>query len=206
MATFIDTPATNVFHQGVFGELSSASMDYLHGQLESMKSFGGEFAGMLYQKAATAFDAINGFSAVQSAKMILQQASSMFEADIIRPLFDLESIQNALPVMQNWIMVDPMLRNAWYDGKVEGYTDTYVDPEPGKVGEDMRAYRILMDGVLIPHEENGYQSVHYGERLYSEEVSLSIADLAAIFTSQENARQIYEAGEYDPTSQYGASL
>jgi hypothetical protein len=206
MATFIDTPATNVFHQGVFGELSSASMNYLSGQLETMRSFGGEFAGLLYQKAANAFEAINGFGAVQAAKNILQQAESMFQADIIRPLFDLEALQNATPVMQNWIMVDPMIRQAWYDGKVEGYTDTYVDPEPAKVGEEMRAYRILMDGVLVPHTENGYQSVHFGERLYDEETALSIADLASIFTSQENARQLYEAGEFDPTSQYGTSL
>lgn len=206
MAMFIDAPGTSAFHKGMFGTLSNASVNYLQTQLQSLSQLGGAYGKSLYQNALQAFEAINGNAAVHAAKAILSQTADMVSADVIRPLWTLDELQAAKPVMQQWIMTSPLLRKAWQDGRIEGYSDTYVDPEPGVAAENMMAYKKLWDGVFVPHKEQAWQYTDHGLEFTDNHNSMDIRDVANILQTQWRAESIYEEGEDDPTSQYGAKL
>lgn len=206
MAIFIDAPATSVFHKGMFGTLSSASVNYLQNQLNTLSQMGGEYGQAIYQNALQAFEAINGSSALHAAKAVLSQTADVFSADVIKPLYTLEELQGAKPVMQEWVMMSPIIRAAWQRGELEGYSDTYFDTQPGVKAEECDMYLKLWDGVFKPHETQAWEVVDNGIEFADNHNSLDIRDVAAIFQAQYAAEQILAEGEYDPTSQYGASL
>lgn len=207
MARLVAAPnAGSLFGKGLFGTLSQNTVQYLQNQISSLANTGTEFGQKIYEKSLNLFNAINSDAAVMAAEAVLMQVDSMTGQDIIEPLLTVPQLQAARPIMQGWIMCDPVIRQAWYAGKVEGYSDTYEDPEPGRVGHEQEAYRHLMNGVLQEHPEQSWQYSLYTDRKNSVDERLTLRQLAAIVESQEHARWALEDGERDPTSQYGASL
>jgi hypothetical protein len=206
MARLVQAPTGSIFGKGMFGTLSQNTVSYLQGQIQSFASTGSEYGQKILQRSMEVFNAINSDAAVMAAEAVLTQIESMMGQDMIEPLTTLPQLQGAQSIMQGWIMTDPTIRQAWYDGKLEGYSDTYVDPEPGLVGHEQEAYRRQMNGVLVDHEEHGWQYSLYFDRTSESDKMLTIRQLASIVSSQEAAVNAYHAGEEDPTSQYGASL
>ena len=206
MARLVDAPTASLFGKGLFGTLSQNTVSYLQNQIQSLASAGTELGQQIFARSQAIFNEINSDSAVMAAEAVLSQVESMMGQDMIEPLLTISQLQGAQSIMQGWIMTDPTIRQAWMDGKLEGYCDTYVDPEPGLVGHEQQAYRELMNGVLIEHEEASYQYNLYFDRASDFDGTLTLRKLAAIRDSQEAAVAAYEAGEQDPTSQYGASL
>jgi len=206
MARFVAAPSGSIFGKGLFGTLSQNTVNYLQGQIQSLATAGTEYAQRIYERSMQIFNEINSDAAVMAAEAVLTQVESMMGQDIIEPLLTIPQLQAARPIMQNWIMVDPTIRQAWYDGKIDGYSDTYVDPEPGLIGHEMQAYRDLMNGVLQPHPEASYHYSLYFDRDSEPGNNLTIRQLAAIVESQQAACDSLEEGEQDFSSQYGASL
>jgi hypothetical protein len=196
----------SLFGKGLFGTLSHNTVQYLQSQINNLSNAGTAFGQKIYEKSMNLFNAINSDAAVMAAEAVLMQVEAAMGQDIIEPLLTIPQLQAARPVMQNWIMVSPILRQAWYDGKIEGYSDTYVDPEPGRVGHEQEAYRRLMNGVFVPHPEQSYQYSIYADHPSNPDERLSLRAIAAICASHAAAEDEYEHGEKDPTSQYGASL
>ncbi len=207
MARLVAAPdAGSLFGKGLFGTLSQNTVQYLQNQIQSVASAGTAFGQKVFEKSMNLFNAINSDAAVLAAEAVLMQVESLSGQDIIMPLTTIPQLQAARPVMQGWIMTEPTIRQAWYDGKVAGYSDTYVDPEPGLVGHEQEAYRHLNCGVFHDHPEQSYQYSLYFDRKNDADNRLSILQLAAIKDSQEAALYAYLDGEQDPTSEYGASL
>jgi virulence-associated protein VapD len=207
MARLVAAPnGASVFGKGLFGTLSQNTVNYLQGQIASLANAGSEYGKKVYERSIALFNEINSDAAVMAAEAVLSQIESMKGQDIIERLMTVQQLQAAQPIMQGYIMTDPFIRQAWYDGKIEGYSDTYIDPEPGLIGHEQKAYRDLNNGVFQPHEEASYQYSLYYDRTSESDKVLSIRKLAAIVDSQESAVNAIHAGGQDPTSQYGASL
>lgn len=206
MARLVAAPTGSVFGKGLFGTLSQNTVNYLQGQIQSLASAGSEYGQKIYQRSMALFNEINSDAAVMAAEAVIAQIESAMGQDMIEPLTTIPQLQAAQSIMQGMIMLDPFVRQAWYDGKIEGYCDTYVDPEPGRIGHEMQAYRDVMNGVFMPHEEASYEYNLYFDRTDNPDNMVTIRQLAAIKASQEAAIDAIEAGELDPTSQYGASL
>lgn len=207
MARLVAAPdAGSLFGKGLFGTLSQNTVNYLQNQIASAASAGTELGKRIYERSMAVFNEINSDAAVMAAEAVFSQVESMMGQDIIEPLITIPQLQAAAPVMQGLIMTSPLLRQAWYDGKIEGYSDTYVDPEPGLIGHEQEAYRRVMNGVLIEHPEVSYEYNLYFDRASSRDDTYTLRQLAAIRDSQEAAEDAYRRGNEDPTSQYGASL
>jgi hypothetical protein len=207
MARLVAAPsAGSLFGKGLFGNLSQATVGYLQGQIQSLAATGSDYGKRMYERSMEIFNEINSDHAVMVAESVLSQVESMMGQDMIEPLLTLPALQSARPIMQGWIMTSPKIRQGVYDGKLEGYSDTYVDLEPGLVGHEQSQYRVLMNGVLQPHEEASYQYSLYFDRTSNPDEMLTIRQAAAIVESQLAAEDAMDYGEQDPTSQYGASM
>lgn len=206
MANFIDATQASTFHKGLFGSVSNASLAYLQNSIASLKNIGGELGAQLYQRSMATYEAVNGTAAVMAAKAILEQSNAAINPDIIRPLSSMLDFQTAKPVMINWLMVDPTIRQAWLDGRINGWSDTYVDLEPGKIGEQMKMYRQLHQGVLKDDPEYSWSMSQYFEEYAENDKRLDIRDVANIFSSQEKMVNLMELGGEDPSDEYGGTL
>lgn len=206
MAQFIDADQASIFHKGLFGNISSASLSYLQGQIASLKALGGDLGQQLYQRSVNMYEAINGTNAVMTAKAVLEQVNAHGNPDTIRSLSLMAEFQTAQPTMINWLMADPIIRQLAYDGRISGWAESYVDPQPGKVGEQQKAYRQMMDGVCQDHPEASFKVNIYHEGYANNQVPLDIRDLANIFTSRDNFLNLYHQGGEDPSNEYGGTL
>lgn len=205
MARFVTGSVASAFGQGLFGGLSSKTTEYLKSELNQIAA-GGSFREKLYERSVALFEGISSSSANQAAHAVLMQAESAMGLDIIEPLLTIEEIQGAKPIMQNMIMCHPTIYQAYADGKIEAFADTWVDTQPGLFGEERAEWQHINHGVWREHETMSYVASYYTDHNDSDNAKLNIRQLAAIFDSQQATINHIEAGEEDPTSQYGATL
>lgn len=205
MARYVGGSASAAFGQGLFGQLSSGTMSYLQNQISQL-SLGGDFRKELVERSQKLFQDISSSAAFQMADAVLMQAEACMGQDIIEYLSTVQQMQTAASQMQYWIMENPYMREQWQKGRIEGYTDTYVDPEPGAEGEARSGHQKLWHGVLREHEEQSWTMSLYAGRDEDAARELPVRRIAAIIDTQEAAEWLTRYGEDDVTSQYGAKL
>jgi hypothetical protein len=81
--------------------------------------------------------------------------SNSLQVNNIHNLDTLSDFRNANPTMQRWIMAEPIVREMWNDGLLNGYGDSYVDTHPNVTGKDHYDYRRVMDGMSYIDETDG---------------------------------------------------
>lgn len=206
MARVIAAPIGNMFGKVLAGPLSQNTVNYLQQQIGTLANSATAFGQALYQRSMTLFNQVNSDEANRIAEVVMSQVDSLMGLDIIEPLLTVDLLQTAKPIMQGWIMTDPTIRQGWYDGKLEGYTDTYKDDQPGAVGHEHDKYRFLMNGVHVPHPTQSHQHSLYFDREHNPDTQMSMRNLCSILETQAAARDAFAAMDRDPTSQYNALL
>lgn len=130
---------------------------------------------------------------------------NMGKPDCVRQLLTLDELQCASPTMQRIVMSNTQVRSRFRNDMLEGYVDTYEDPNRNAIRHTDRTYRQIMDGVI--HQEASGKMASYTYHLDKETrdefSSQDKADARITWRAVETA--IYDAIE-DPTSQYGAAL
>lgn len=160
--------------------------------------------------AAELYDKFNGSEAMRLAKATLRKVKSIWDRDDIRELFGIGELQHAKPIMQRWIMACPEVRSVWQDQRCDGYSDTYQDMHPGKIGADHYDYRRVMDGVLeefVDDEgEDSFMIVSYIDDLVEGDVELALEEKLDILSTWDMLRMHMSSGGEDPTSPYAGKL
>lgn len=166
----------------------------------------GSVAGGFMSNATDLFDKFYGSEAVRLAKAAVRKVKSIWERDDIRELFGIGEIQQAKPIMQRWIMAEPTYRQMFHEQRCDGFSNSYVDMEPGAVGEAHYDYRRVMDGLLVDDEEEGWNMTHYIEDLREGDVDLELDEQLTILSVWDVVAMHAKAGGEDPGSVYGDKL
>lgn len=145
-------------------------------------------------------------AAIQKAKIAVynQTGQTLHQVQLYTSIAEM---QTAAPNMQRWIMACPDVRQLYHSNQLDGYSDTYVDYEPGKVGEDHYDYRRVMDGVVVFDEEtDGWYSDSYLDEITDPDMdTLDFTEQLNIIRTWENMRVLLRDHPEDPTSPYGGS-
>lgn len=197
----------HAFNAMLYGEQSMENRAFFQNQLERMQSlqFIGDIGSQVMQSAHNLFERWNGSKAMQIARAVTRQVTSLFQPDQVRTLFEMADFQAASLEMQRWIMANPAIRQRYHEQRLEGYADTYVDNEPDKVGEDHQDWRMVNDGV-VKVSEDGWKVVHYLEPLRKGDKRLSPSQKVSILTTWDIAEMFLAQEGADPTSQYNSNL
>lgn len=166
----------------------------------------GNVAGGFMSNAGELFDKFYGSEAVRLAKAAVRKVKSIWERDDIRELFGIGEIQQAKLIMQRWIMAEPVYRQMYHEQRCDGFSNSYVDLEPGAVGDAHYDYRRVMDGLLVDDEEEGWSMTHYIEDLREGDVDLELDEQLTILSVWDVVRMHAKAGGEDPGSVYGDKL
>lgn len=152
------------------------------------------------------FETVSGWKVVNASRKALAGISGFDAPDVILPLFSDDAFGTASPIMQRMLMADVEIRHMYQKKRIDGWSDTYVDYHPKKIGDDHYDHRLAMDGVVVrtDSEEIGtvYSVTEYRHELKPREVQLSTSNRLDIRRSALFMRSRMSKGLKDLTSLY----
>lgn len=189
----------------IYGLHNDSDVNYFRSQTSNIPQMIGAYGDMFKQKSVELFDRFHGSQAVHLAKLAIHHATQIFQSDGIRSLFDAVQFQTAGAVMQRWVMANPTVRTMYHAQQCDGYSDTYVDHDPGKIGDNHYDYRRVMQGMVQEDGDSWYAHI-YSEDLRDGDQELLIHEQASILSTWNILNIMFKKGYEDLTNQYGGTL
>jgi hypothetical protein len=201
------TGGRELFEHLSFGEASQRSIDYVQRELDRAERVLSDLGRSGWETARETFDRFTGENAMRRAREISRRIGWMYQKDVIRPLSELKELQAAQPVMQRWIMANPAVRALHLRQECNGYSRTYVDIDPGKIGDDHYDYRRVMNGIVQTDDDTKpFYTIYVGDELLEGDRELDIGEKVDIMSSWRFVQAIIAEGTDDPTSIHGDML
>lgn len=189
-----------------YGEQNPVNLNYFQNQIQNFGNTLTEIGKQFHADAASIYERFNGSEAMQALRNVTKMAKSLFQPNIICNISTLESFQIATPVMQRWIMACPAVREVFNEQRCDGYSDSYVDMNPGTIADSHYDYRRVMDGVVKETEDDGWSVKFYAEDLHENDRDLLVDEKVDILSTWDSLNYFMQAGLKDPTNPYGGSL
>ena len=184
-----------------FGQMTPATTQMLQAQNFNLGQTLTDAGRAFMERSQQIFERFNGDEAIRRAKAAIRTIQHAFQPDIIRPLRDIGALQQAPYAMQRWIMASPDVREWYHQQRCDGYSNAYVDMEPGSVGEQHRDYRMVMNGIAQEHPEADWVIYNYFEH-EDDDVKLTLGEQVDILSAWDLVRSMLKLGKEDPTSPY----
>ena len=191
--------AFGVQHPSIINFIQSNMMTGMSNMLESARASFTSTVQNLYEK-------VSGSEAMRRAEAIRRGMNSMFQENEVTFLSDVGSFQWAKPVMQRWIMAQPETRKLYNQQLIDGFSDTYIDHEPGAVGENHYDYRRVMNGVVTFDDDGGWTATTYGEELREGDRELTLYEQSDILDGWKALSGWYKTYNEDPTSKWNGTM
>lgn len=194
------------FNMFSYGETPQNTRDYFLNEIQGAPSNMVANAGNAFVSSLKdLYEKFHGSETVQMAKQALSKVTGLFMPEIIIPLATIEQFQNATMTMQRWVMAHEGVRALYQEGRVDGYSDTYVDVEPDTIGKTNYDYRLVMDGIVTVDDEGCDTFTFYQDPLRQGDQELTHYEKVDIIRGW-HALDVYLNGEDDPTAAYGGKL
>jgi hypothetical protein len=163
---------------------------------------GNEFLNSVKQR----FDQFNNGSLMRHVEALKFKAKNLWEEDTIRFLPTIGDIQQAKPIMQRWVMANPMIRMQHYEnGGVSAYDGKYIDLEEFKIGKDHYDYRRVTNGLFVKDGDN-LSCTNYFEQVREGDV-LTILEQSSILNTWTVLEECLEGESgIDPVSPWNEML
>lgn len=199
----------DVFATMAFGTTHPSTMQFIQQQAQQLSETMSAAGQAFVDRGRELFERYHGHEAMRLAKAAMRAAQHLFQQDIIQPLMSISALQQAQPVMQRWIMACPEVRNMYNMQRCDGYSDTYIDMNPGTAGKDHYDYRKVTDGLLIEGGEDDdydWRRVTTVTDINEDDVTLTISEKSDILTMWDLISTMMKSGKEDPTSPYCTTL
>ena len=162
-------------------------------------------------QAAQIFETVSGWDVVRAARKAVQGVADYIRGDTITYLSTLDQLQTATPRNQRFIMANPVIRDHYHHGRIDGYSDTYVDMQPGVIGRAHYDYRIATHGIVQETRNEEQEIVKYEVTQYKTDLAKwdepllqsNRIDIARTWTV---ALANLIEGEEEPTTRFGGTL
>lgn len=199
----------DVFNMLIYPDQNPFNQQFLQDQLTNFQSSLTEAGRQFMTGAKDVYDRIHNSQAMQMAKAVVRQVGAFFNPDLIVPLDGILPLQQASTTMQRWVMAEPTIRSLYHKQLVDGYSDTYVDMEPDRIGKDHYDYRRVMTGV-VQEEKDGVEYdwvvTMYPDDLIEGDRDLTSLEKNDVLNTWEILKLYAEARKEDPTNPYGGNM
>lgn len=161
------------FESQAFEPVSQGTIEYLRNQVSNIASGWGdiisESAQNFISRASESFDRFFSSEALARGRAAMRKVTGLFKRDVVTLLKTAEDFQQASPKNQRYIMAHVGLRKMFHDQMVDGYEGSYVDMQPGSIGNDHHDWRRLRDGDVVENEEGELVRTRHIDMLEQEE-------------------------------------
>lgn len=162
-----------------------------------------EAGNNFFNNSRTLMNQFIGSDAMRLAKAALNKVSNVFVRNDIHYINDIAKLQNAPLVMQRFIMAQPDVRLRYHEQRCDGYSGTYVDMEPQRIGENHYDYRRVMNGIVVGDED---KITYYLDTLFPNDRELDLNEQVDVLKTWEVVARLMKYGDEDPTSVMCESL
>lgn len=197
-----------VFRALAYGAPRSEDRDYLRDHIESAATRLGRTATAFVERARERFDSFDLRALDRKLDAIKRKVRHAFDDDNIRPMTRIGQFQQAGINQQRWLMANTKARRLVQQDRMFGWRGSYRDMEPGKIGDQHRDYRCVVNGIARNDEHgNRYFEQHFDvyDADYREE--LKFGDQTMIMDCMwANLEAIIAEGKDDPSDPDNGSL
>lgn len=197
------------FDAVLYGEQSQKNMNFFTNQMQMLSQPLMQANAFFAQTAQNLYDQFNGSEALRIARAAMRAVQGVFMRDQIQYLDTLTHCQVAPVTMQRWVMANPVVRQMYHNQEIDGYSETYTDVEPNKVGEDHYDYRRVIDGVVrfdSTDSDVAWEVTSYCEELREGDRNLELFEKADILNTWDIIEHFVKHGKSDPTSVWNNNL
>lgn len=160
-------------------------------------------------KSREIFESINSSEALRRARASVRSLISNRNPNAFFAVENIDQLRAAGHRMQRFLLADPVIRTLAHKQKIDAYSETYKDTEPGVVGRDHYDYRRVIDGVYRQEtDENGDDVIvieHFTEQLVTGDRHLDFVEKSDTLDNWTFQRMMIAAG-FDSTSRLGGRL
>lgn len=196
------------FNALVHGEKPQSASTYFDDQIKNLGRSLTDAGQKHLQTAFGMYQQFNNSDVMRIARAALRKVQAFFEPNCIRSLWDMYDFQVAQPVMQRYVMANPIVRTQFHQQLCDGYSGTYFDYEPNAIAEEHYDYRRVMNGVIVDDEDpnKDFKFTIYLDTLHATDRELTLPEQVDILNTWRRVEMLMELGEEDPTSIYGDKL
>lgn len=200
---------TSSFDYLIFPNQNPANQISIQNQLQQFSQTLTDTGRKFLEASATIYQQIHDSDVARMARAALRSAKGIFHPNQIMDLETLEELQSAQVMMQRYIMAQPDIRGLYNAQRCDGYSDTYVDIDPGAILDSHYDYRRVMDTVI--QEEGEGESYSWFTRMYCEDLlegdrELDFEERVSILGTWDVLKMFVQAGKEDPTNAWGGNL
>lgn len=203
------TGDSSVIDALLFGAPAPSTQGFIRNELNRFTSAAvGEFGAMMVGKMKSLYETFHSSSAMNMMQAALNQARSLVMPDTIYRFTRIEDFQIAQHQMQRYVMANPVIRQMYHNQQCDGYSDSYVDKHPGKIGKNHVDYQIVTNGMLEDDELGDMSYTNYSGA-YDQKNGCEVLNAPqqhAVMASWRALEKIVEQGEYDPVSPWNTKL
>lgn len=192
----------------LFGMPTAATTDFVKREFDRFASSAiGDFGKHLVTQARSLYERFTNSSVVNMMQAAINQTRAISMADTIYRFDRMEDFQIAQPMMQTYIMANPMVRKLYHEQRCDGYSDSYVDRHPGKIGENHLHWQIVNNGLVKDEGADGISWTNYSGA-FNEDGSLHMHTVQAhtMLATWRSLEELIAKGEFDPTSPWNGKL
>lgn len=198
--------AADAFDAELYGRKHHRTVEYLTRDVDNithkLRDGGRRFREIIERDVYRPYDESRAARVIRAA---LRYTENVFMPDQIRYLRTIGEVQHAPSSMIAMLMAEPTVRRMYHQQRVDGYSESYTDTQPGKVGEDHYDYRRVVNGVFM-EEEGEWVATTYYEDLPPGTGELEFLDQVDILRTWEQMRIHLMRRKEDPTSRWNSSL
>ncbi len=205
----IHAPNVDTFDYLLFPEQHQNNQHYVQQQFQQFSQTLTDVGRKFMEGARDVFQRVCESDTARLARAAIRAAKGIFHPNHIMPLQNLDAFQSAQPVMQRYIMAQIDIRQMYHDNRCDGYSDSYVDLYPSKVGVDHYDYRRATNHMVQECVVDGKASwsvTAYAEDLVEGDRELGFDEKVCIQKTWDLVRMFVEAGNDDPTNSWGGKL
>jgi hypothetical protein len=198
----LTAPDVSALDYLIYPEQNHMNQRFFYNQVNQMSNALTDVGRQFMEASKEIYNRINDSNTVRMAKAAVRVAKGMLHPNAVYPIYTLDDIQGAQPVMQRYIMACPEVRELYQNQTCDGYSNTYVDMHPGDIQQTHYDYRRVMTGLPIEKVEGTETETYfryYPDEAIDNERSLSSDEKFMIIDAWDIAKLFINEGK-DPTS------
>ena len=185
------------------GRLDESAQEWFQQQAYALQNTVSGAAQQFFNQARDMYQTVSDTQAMQMLRNLTSRRNTVWSDSLVMALKSLEQMQTAGPVMQRYIMANPVARERYLNDTLEGYGDSYNNVHGDAIGHTHIDYRQVTN-ALVEATDNGWVARNYFE--FSDTTALSQSDRLNILNTWDLLEHYLDEGDEDPTSPYGNPL
>lgn len=160
------------FEAAIFGAPNPNTYRFLMSQFDNPSHHLVQADGQYHENLRDIIEEFHGEGAQLRYRSLSRALDNHWQPNEFRILETTAHLQYAPSIMQRYLMAEPLTRQYYHARQLEGFSDSYVDYQPGVIGVEHHDWRRVMNGTLVETDE-GFEFATYMDDLPDGEEELA---------------------------------